>query len=80
MLDWRTTWFFSGKRHRGTGVGAVVLKGAAEQARALGDGRVGGDPEDIEGRKVRPACPFDGALHMFGRMSLERQRRIGERR
>ena len=56
LPDWRITCFFSGKGYRGKGVASAALKGAIEQIRACGGGRIEGYPEDIEGRKAAPSC------------------------
>jgi GNAT superfamily N-acetyltransferase len=76
--DWRITCFFSGKGHRGKGVAAAALKGALEQIKKLGGGRVEGYPEDTEGRKAAPAFLFNGALSTFEELGFERSRLIGK--
>jgi len=78
LPDWRITCFFSGKGHRGAGVASAALKGALEQIRKLGGGRIEGYPEDIEGRKASPAFLFNGALSTFERLGFKRSRRIGK--
>lgn len=78
MPDWRITCFFSGKGHRGKGVASAALKGAIEQIKTLGGGRIEGYPEDIEGRKASPAFLFNGALTTFERNGFKRSRLIGK--
>lgn len=78
LPDWRITCFFSGKGHRGNGVASVALKGAIEQIRTLGGGRVEAYPENTEGRKASPAFLFNGSLSMFVRHGFERSRQIGK--
>ncbi len=78
LPDWRITCFFSAKGHRGSGVASTALKGAVEQIRQRGGGRIEGYPEDIGGRKAAPAFLFNGALHMFEREGFERSRKIGK--
>lgn len=78
LPDWRITCFFSGKGYRGKGVASAALKGAIEQIKMLGGGRVEGYPEDIEGRKASPAFLFNGALSTFDRHGFERSRKIGK--
>ena len=78
LPDWRITCLFAGKHHRGTGVASAALKGAIEQIRKLGGGRIEGYPEDIEGRKASPAFLFNGALSTFERLSFVRSRKIGK--
>jgi GNAT superfamily N-acetyltransferase len=80
LPDWRITCFFVGKGHRGHGVAYAALKGAIEQIRALGGGRVEGYPEDIAGRKASPAFLFNGALTTFERLGFERVRLIGKQK
>lgn len=69
LPDWRITCFFSGKGHRE--VASAALKGANEQIRQLGGGR-------IEGRHAAPAFLFNGALSAFERLGFRRSRRIGK--
>lgn len=78
LPDWRITCFFSGKGHRGNGVASAALKGAVEQIRKLGGGRIEGYPEDTGGRKASPAFLFNGALSTFERVGFERSRLIGK--
>lgn len=78
LPDWRITCFFSGKGHRGNGVASVALKGAIEQIRTLGGGRVEAYPENTEGRKASPAFLFNGSLSMFERSGFKRSRQIGK--
>ena len=40
LPDWRITCFFTGKGYRGNGVASAALKGAVEQIKALGGGRI----------------------------------------
>lgn len=76
--DWRITCFFCGKGYRGKGVASAALKGAIEQIKKLGGGRIEGYPEDTEGRKASPAFLFNGALSTFESLGFERSRRIGK--
>lgn len=76
--DWRITCFFSGKGYRGRGVASVALKGAVEQIKKLGGGRIEGYPEDTGGRKASPAFLFNGSLSTFERHGFERSRLIGK--
>jgi GNAT superfamily N-acetyltransferase len=78
LPDWRITCFFSGKGHRGKGVAHAALKGAIEQIRKLGGGRIEGYPEDTEGRKASPAFLFNGALSTLEQLGFERSRLIGK--
>jgi GNAT superfamily N-acetyltransferase len=78
LPDWRITCFFSGKGYRGKGVASAALKGAIEQIKTLGGGRIEGYPEDIEGRKASPAFLFNGALSTFERHGFKRSRLIGK--
>lgn len=78
LPDWRITCFFAGKGYRRHGVASAALKGALEQIKKLGGGRIEGYPEDIEGRKASPAFLFNGALSTFERLGFERSRRIGK--
>jgi len=76
--DWRITCFFSGKGHRGNGVASAALKGALEQIRDLGGGRVEAFPENTEGRKASAAFLFNGALSMFEHQGFRRSHQIGK--
>lgn len=76
--EWRITCFFTGKGHRGKGVASAALKGAIEQIKNLGGGRIEGYPEDIEGRKASPAFLFNGALSTFEHHGFKRSRLIGK--
>ncbi len=76
--DWRITCFFSGKGHRGAGVGSAALQGALDQIRALGGGLVEAFPENTEGRKASSAFLFNGALSMFERHGFARTHQIGK--
>ena len=67
LPDWRITFFFAGKGHRGAGVASVALRGALEQITELGGGRIEGYPEDVSGRKTTSAFLFNGTLPMFER-------------
>jgi GNAT superfamily N-acetyltransferase len=78
LPDWRITCFFSGKGHRGNGVASAALKGAVEQIRTLGGGRIEGYPEDIGNRKASPAFLFNGSLSTFEKHGFERLRLIGK--
>ena len=78
LPDWRITCFFSGKGHRGNAVASAALKGAIEQIRQLGGGRIEGYPENTEGRNASPAFLFNGALSTFERAGFERSRQIGK--
>ena len=78
LPDWRITCFFSGKGHRGDGVASAALKGAIEQIKMLGGGRIEGYPENTEGRKASPAFLFNGALSTFERTGFKRSRLIGK--
>ena len=78
LPDWRITCFFSGKGYRGKGVASAALKGAIEQIKKLGGGRIEGYPEDTEGRKSSPAFLFNGALSTFERNGFKRSRLIGK--
>jgi GNAT superfamily N-acetyltransferase len=78
LPDWRITCFFSGKGYRGKGVASAALKGAIEQIKKLGGGRIEGYPEDIEGRRASPAFLFNGALSTFERHGFKRSRLIGK--
>ncbi len=80
LPDWRITCFFSGKGYRGKGVASAALRGAIEQIRKLGGGRIEGYPEDTEGRKASPAFLFNGALSTFERLGFKRSRQIGKRK
>ncbi len=57
---------------------SAALKGAVEQIRKLGGGRIEGYPEDIAGRKASPAFLFNGALSTFERLGFKRSRLIGK--
>lgn len=78
LPDWRITCFFSGKGHRGNGVATAALKGAIDQIRLLGGGRIEGYPENTEGRKASPAFLFNGSLSAFERQGFKRSRQIGK--
>ncbi|MCR9279981.1 MAG: GNAT family N-acetyltransferase [Pseudomonadaceae bacterium] len=78
LPDWRITCFFAGKGHRGTGVAAAAIKGAVEQIRKLGGGRIEGFPDNTEGRKASAAFLFNGALSTFERLGFKRSRQIGK--
>lgn len=78
LPDWRITCFFSGKGYRGNGVASAALKGAIDQIKKHGGGRIEGYPEDIDGRKVSPAFLFNGALSTFESLGFERMRLIGK--
>jgi GNAT superfamily N-acetyltransferase len=78
LPDWRITCFFSGKGYRSRGVASAALKGAIEQIRQLGGGRIEGYPEDMDGRKASPAFLFNGALTTFERHGFARERLIGK--
>lgn len=78
LPDWRITCFFSGKGYRGKGVASAALKGAIEQIKKLGGGRIEGYPEDTEGRKASPAFLFNGSLSTFERLGFKRSRLIGK--
>lgn len=78
LPDWRITCFFSGKGHRGNGVAAAALKGAIEQIKKLGGGRIEGYPEETQGRKASPAFLFNGALSTFERQGFKPSRKIGK--
>jgi GNAT superfamily N-acetyltransferase len=78
LPDWRITCFFSGKGYRGKGVASAALKGAIDQIKNLGGGRIEGYPEDIAGRKASPAFLFNGALSMFERHGFKRSLLIGK--
>jgi GNAT superfamily N-acetyltransferase len=78
LPDWRITCFFSGKGYRGQGVASAALKGALEQIKKLGGGRVEGYPEDTAGRKAAAGFLFNGALSTFESLDFERSRRIGK--
>ena len=78
LPDWRITCFFVGKGHRGSGVAAAAIKGAVEQIRQLGGGRIEGYPDDTEGRKASPAFLFNGTLSTFERLGFKRSHRIGK--
>lgn len=78
LPDWRITCFFSGKGYRGKGVASAALRGAIEQIRKLGGGRIEGYPEDMAGRKASPAFLFNGALSTFESLGFERSRQIGK--
>lgn len=78
LPDWRITCFFSGKGYRGKGVASAALKGAIEQIKMLGGGRIEGYPEDTDGRKASPAFLFSGALSTFERHGFKRSRLIGK--
>jgi GNAT superfamily N-acetyltransferase len=76
--DWRITCFFTGKSHRGKGVGRAALHGALDQIARLGGGEVEGFPEDTEGRKASPAFLFNGSLAMFEATGFARLNQIGK--
>ena len=78
LPDWRITCFFSGSGHRGSDVASAALKGAIDQIKKLGGGRIEGYPEDTEGRKASPAFLFNGALSTFERVGFKRSRLIGK--
>jgi GNAT superfamily N-acetyltransferase len=78
LPDWRITCFFSGRGYRGKGVASVALKGAIEQIKKLGGGRIEGYPEDTEGRKTSPAFLFNVSLSTFERHGFKRSRLIGK--
>jgi GNAT superfamily N-acetyltransferase len=78
LPDWRITCFFSHKGSRGKGVASAALKGAIEQIKKLGGGRIEGYPEDTDGRKASPAFLFNGALSTFERHGFKRSRLIGK--
>ena len=80
LPDWRITCFFTGKGYRGKGVAYAALKGAVEQIKKLGGGRIEGYPEDTESRAASPAFLFNGALSTFERLGFERSRLIGRRK
>ena len=75
---WRITCFFTGKSHRGKGVGQTALRGALDKIAQLGGGLVEGFPEDTEGRKASPAFLFNGSLAMFEAEGFIRFRQIGK--
>jgi len=75
---WRITCFFSGKGCRGDGVASAGLKGAVEQIKKLGGGRIEAFPENTEGRKASPAFLFNGALSMFEREGFKPSAKIGK--
>lgn len=78
LPDWRITCFFSGKGYRGKGVASAALKGAVEQIRLLGGGRIEGYPENTESRKTSSAFLFNGTLSTFEKLGFERTRPIGK--
>ena len=67
LPDWRITCFFAGKGYRGQGVAKAALKGAVEQIKRLGGGRIEGYPDNTQGRKASPAFLFNGTLSTFKR-------------
>jgi len=78
LPKWRITCFFVGKGHRGEGVATAALKGAIEQIKQLGGGRIEGYPEETEGRKASPAFLFNGALTTFEKQGFKPSRKIGK--
>lgn len=78
LPDWRITCFFVGKGYRGKGVATAALKGAIEQIKTLGGGRVEGYPEDTVGRKVSAAFLFNGSLSQFEDCGFVPSRKIGK--
>jgi len=76
--DWRITCIFAGKGHRGEGVTSAALKGAIEQIKKMGGGRIEGYPDNTEDRKVAAAFLFNGALSTFERLGFKRSRPIGK--
>ena len=78
LPDWRITCFFAGKGYRGQGVAKAALKGAVEQIKRLGGGRIEGYPDNTQGRKASPAFLFNGALSTFEREGFKPVRQIGK--
>jgi GNAT superfamily N-acetyltransferase len=80
LPDWRITCFFAGKGHRGKGVATAALRGAIEQIKSLGGGRIEAYPDDTDGHKAAPAFLFNGALSTFEHQGFKRERLIGKRK
>ena len=59
-------------------VESAGLKGAVEQIKKLGGGRIEAFPENTEGRKASPAFLFNGALSMFEREGFKQSAKIGK--
>ncbi|CAN5477347.1 GNAT family N-acetyltransferase [soil metagenome] len=80
LPDRRITCFFSGRGHRGQGIGSAALVGALEQIAELGGGTVESYPEDVEGRSTSSSFLHNGTLAMFERQGFQRVRLIGKTR
>lgn len=78
QANWRITCFFTGKSHRGQGVGHAALQGALGQIAGLGGGLVEAFPEDTNGRKASPAFLFNGSLAMFTAQGFTQDRQLGK--
>ena len=77
---WSIVCFYIDRRHRGRGVGAVLLEGAVEHARKKGARIVEGYPIDSSVRKVPNAGGYYGFQSMFEAAGFEEvARRSGTR-
>jgi GNAT superfamily N-acetyltransferase len=79
LPDWRIGCMFTGKGHRGAGVGRAGLAGALEEIRAAGGGVVEAYPEQVEGRPPQRGTYFHtGPETLFEEFGFARDRRIAK--
>jgi GNAT superfamily N-acetyltransferase len=79
LPDWRIGCMFTGKGHRGAGVGRAALAGALAEVRAAGGGVVEGYPEQVEDRPPQRGSYFHtGPETLFEEFGFVRDRRIAK--
>jgi GNAT superfamily N-acetyltransferase len=80
LPDWRITYFFVSRRHRGKGVAAAALDGAIAEIARYGGGTVESYPDQVEDAKLARGFGHNATVAMFERRGFMRQRRIAKNR
>lgn len=79
LPDWRIGCLFTGKGHRGAGVGRAAVVGALDAIRAAGGGLVEAYPEQVEDRPPQRGVYFHtGPESLFEELGFTRDRRIAK--
>lgn len=77
---WAVVCFFTDRKHRGTGLGSVLLRAAVERAVEHGARIVEGYPVDPGGGRSDPGAGFHGFVSTFRAAGFEEVARHAEKR
>jgi len=76
--NWRMTYVFVDRRHRGQGIARLAVEGAITQTAARGGGLVEAISEVTDGREAQGRFLFSAAVEVYDDLGFDRVRQVGK--